>query len=246
MFAVSYDPVPVLAAFADEHGIDDVALLSDEGSRVIRALGLWDHRYDDRPPEDHHVGVARAGTFLLDGDGMVVEKRFEEHHRWRPSAPSLFEDLVDEPGNVAVSGTARTGPVQVAAWLAEADYRPQEISRVGVTVTIEEGFHVYASPTPPGYTGLKIALEPLEAMVTAPAVLPAGVPFAVESLPEQFTVHEGTVRAQVPFRVERDIGHVTLRLHVEAQACDDRVCFPPATLEVALPLEPGPAFAGPA
>ena len=40
LFAISYDSVDVLAGFAREHGIS-FPLLSDEGSRVIRELGLY-------------------------------------------------------------------------------------------------------------------------------------------------------------------------------------------------------------
>ena len=64
VFAVSYDPVPILASFAERYGIT-YALLSDEGSRMIRSLGLLNTHIDEqaahygRPVEEHHRGVRR-------------------------------------------------------------------------------------------------------------------------------------------------------------------------------------------
>lgn len=244
VLGISYDPVDVLATFSREHGIT-FPLLSDEGSGVIDALGLRDTRYDDRPPDDHHRGVPRPGTFLLDEDGHVVERRFEAHHRWRPSAPSLFEDVAGEHLEPAVSGTDAAGAVQVAAWLAAADYRPQEVARVGVSVAVEPGFHVYVPPVPAGYVALEIALDPLDGMVAAPADVPQGRPFRVEGLQEQFFVLDGTLHTTVPFRIERDIGPVELTVRVRAQACDETTCQAPVTLAVTLPVVPGEAFPGP-
>jgi peroxiredoxin len=43
VFGISYDPVDVLARFASAHGVT-FPLLSDEGSTVIRALGMLDEQ----------------------------------------------------------------------------------------------------------------------------------------------------------------------------------------------------------
>lgn len=232
----------MLADFAATHGIT-FPLLSDEGSAVIRALGLTDHRYDDRPPGDHHVGVPHPGTFLLGTDGTIVGKRFEESHRRRPSAPSLFADLVDRPGPVAVSGTADGPALAAAAWVAEPDYRPLEVARVEVSLQVADGFHVYAPPTPPGYTALAVGLAPLDDMTFEPPALPAGEPFRMADLDEEFFVLSGTVRTSLSFAIERDRGPVVLTVRVRYQACDERTCEMPATLEIALPLAAGAAFA---
>lgn len=50
LFAISYDPVEILSAFADKHGIA-YPLLSDAGSHVMRRLGLVNARVQD----DHAV-----------------------------------------------------------------------------------------------------------------------------------------------------------------------------------------------
>src|SRR5687767_8478227 len=86
---VSYDPVPVLAKFAERHGIT-FPLLSDEGSLVIERLGLLNAHNEQQAAHyglavtDRHDGLPYPGTFLLDEQGRVVEKRFEQSYLVRP------------------------------------------------------------------------------------------------------------------------------------------------------------------
>ena len=98
MVALSYDPVPTLAAFADQHGIA-FPLLSDVGSVVIDRLGLRNRHVAEqqahfgKPVEAKHDGLPYPGTFVIDARGVVVAKRFEDSHRLRVSADSLLDDL---------------------------------------------------------------------------------------------------------------------------------------------------------
>lgn len=94
LFAISYDPVAVLAAFAQSHDIT-FPLLSDEGSRLIRGLGLENQHvaaqqaYYRKPVTDRYRGMPYPGTFLLDEDGVIRGRQFEQSYRWRPSAPTF-------------------------------------------------------------------------------------------------------------------------------------------------------------
>ena len=78
VFAISYDPVAVLTKFAETHGIQ-YPLLSDEGSQVIRRLGLFnEHVYEHHavygiPKRDMFWGVPYPGAFLLDEAGRILE-----------------------------------------------------------------------------------------------------------------------------------------------------------------------------
>ena len=53
IFAVSYDPVGVLARFAEQHDIS-YTLLSDEGSRVITDLGLLNQHVAEQQHKCEH------------------------------------------------------------------------------------------------------------------------------------------------------------------------------------------------
>ncbi len=88
LFAISYDSVEILRGFADKHDIR-FPLLSDEGSRVIRQLGLINERVQEDhavygiKPNPRHVDLPYPGVFVLDEDGIIVHKRFHESYRER-------------------------------------------------------------------------------------------------------------------------------------------------------------------
>jgi peroxiredoxin len=96
VFALSYDPVEVLAQFVAKRDIT-YTLLSDVGSRVIRQLGLLNEHLDEQyayyglEVREHHRGVPYPGSFILDEAGVIVEKHFEQGHRIRPTGVTLWK-----------------------------------------------------------------------------------------------------------------------------------------------------------
>ncbi len=241
VFAVSYDPVPLLAAFAERHGIG-YALLSDEGSRVIRSLGVLNAHLEEQAAhygktvEEQQRGVPYAGTFVLDERGVVAEKRFERSYRVRPQAVEFLEGAMaaasTRPG---VRASARTDEVAVSAWIAQATYRPYQKLALRLGVAIAPGLHVYGRPIPDGYTPLSVEVEPLESLEIGPPDWPAPRPFRVAGLDESFVVHEGTLQTTLPLVPTRNLGRLTLTVRVRYQACSADECYPPD--EIALRLE---------
>ncbi|MBI3979130.1 MAG: redoxin domain-containing protein [Chloroflexi bacterium] len=239
-FAVSYDPVSVLAAFAEKRGVT-YPLLSDEGSHAIRALGLLNTHLDQQhahyggQTRDYHHGVPYPGTFVLDEDGIVVEKHFEQSYRVRPTAAALVEtSFGGESTRSAARAQAETEDLRITVWSGSATYRPYQKLRLDLDIEIAPGLHVYGQPVPDGYTPLTVAIDPLEALEAGPVELPAPRPFQVEGLDEQFLVYEGTVRGSIPVVLFQNLGDVTLTLRVRYQACSESLCYPPT--EVTLPL----------
>lgn len=76
---ISYDSVEVLRKFTESAGIS-FPLLSDEGSKTIRAFGI--HFRD---------GLPYPGTYLIDGQGTVRAKFFLEGYRERHDNALLIE-----------------------------------------------------------------------------------------------------------------------------------------------------------
>ncbi|MPZ88721.1 MAG: redoxin domain-containing protein [Nitriliruptorales bacterium] len=248
VFAVSYDPVDVLAEFAADHGIT-YALLSDVGSVVIEALGLLNRHaeqqqahfgstYDDRKKRMPH-----PGTFVLDADGIIVDRRFEQSHRRRPSGSVLMADaLAGVDGGAAVSASASGSGLQVRAWLHTGAYRPQQQLEVRVALAVDAGAHVYVEPVPKGFTPLTLRLQGPKSLAAGDPPLPAGVSFRVEGLDQEFLVVDGKIRTAVPFRIDEGEGHVALELEVAYQACTAMECFPPEALRLELALEGRPVL----
>jgi peroxiredoxin len=79
--AISYDPVDVLADFAKSKGIT-FPLLADAGSKTIDAYGIRDAEGN---------GYPHPGTFLVDKEGVIRAKLFEEGFKKRHSTEALLE-----------------------------------------------------------------------------------------------------------------------------------------------------------
>jgi hypothetical protein len=189
----------VLAAFAGKHGIA-YSLLSDAGSHVIRALGLYNEHLAEQAAHyglqarEHQFGVPYPGVFVLDEDGTVVDKRFEQSYRVRPSGAALVDDLAPP---------ARDASAMLRVWSSDGTYRPYQRLNLHVELNLPEGLHVYGRPIPAGYTPLEVEIEPQSGLVVGEPRLPTPRPFEIEGLDERFVVHEGRVHAVVPFYGEK-------------------------------------------
>ncbi len=78
--SISYDAVDVLATFAGRKGIT-IPLLSDPDSAVIRRFGLLNTTIPVDNARDY--GIPNPGTFLVDAQGVVRGKYFEEQFAHR-------------------------------------------------------------------------------------------------------------------------------------------------------------------
>ena len=245
IFAISYDSVEVLAAFADKRGIT-YPLLSDEGSRAIRALGLLNeqhlveqHAFYGIQTRDEQRGVAYPGTFVLNEHGIVVRKLFEQSYRVRPTA-RIFEEYAlgtsEATPPPADSPRANGEQLEVQVWADAPTYRPYQQVRLHVDLSLPSGLHVFVSPVPDGFTPLVLQVEPLDGLEVGQPALPAARPFTVAGLDDYFVVYEDSIRAMIPLRFTKNLGATVITLRIEYQACTPTMCFPPATLRVDLTL----------
>lgn len=252
VFAITYDQQGELKTFAEKHGID-YPLLSDEGSRVIRELGILDEHLEVHharfgvPTRAEQHGVAYPMTFVLGESGRVERKIVEEHYRSRYGGSWLLEELTGVPAAVrappAEAPRASNGVAAARAWLDSPTYFAYQRLGLHVELTIDPGWHVYGPVVPPGYTGLRIETqsEPTGVQLGTPR-WPETKPFRVEGLDEQFAVYEGSVGIAVPadFIVNRGSGPVRLEIVLRFQVCSERECLPPTSLALTLTVPEAP------
>ena len=81
LVTLSYDKPELLARFAGDQGVT-YTMLSDEGSKMIDALGLRDPKYE---PGYFAYGVPRASTLVVAPDGTVKAKFVSDDFRSRIS-----------------------------------------------------------------------------------------------------------------------------------------------------------------
>lgn len=243
MFGISYDPVAVLGEFAGKHGIT-FTLFADEGSKVIREIGMLNEHIAIQQAQygvglaPRHEGTPYPSTFVLDENGIVIKKSFEQSYRVRPTPATFLEEsfgVTRREGETVVK--FENQELRVEILIAEAAYRPYEKLRLHVDVQPADGLHVYGLPVPSGYTPLAIWIDPVESMEVEPIALPVPHPFSVAGLNESFFVYEGRVAGTLPFHIDTDLGDITLTVRIAYQACSDVVCFAPNELVLQLPLK---------
>ena len=246
-----------LHRFAEAHGIT-YPLLADEGSVAITELGLLNVTVEEerkaynRPMEDRHRGIPYPGSFLLDEDGVVVGKRFEDSHRVRPTANTLMSQFFGE-GEEAPEGLMQSASpgVQIAAWLDSSVLAANQLQNVHIRFQLDEGVHLYTEPVPSGFRAVDVQLagdDRIHVEETAPLI---GHEFSIAGLDEDFFVVEDTVDMSIPFFLltNRDTAGdgsraVPLQVIVSYQACTADDCYLPERVELALDLreEPNPGY----
>jgi hypothetical protein len=232
----------VLAGFAAKYSIT-YPLLSDEGSHVIRAFGLYNEHLKEqalfygREARPDQFGVPYPGVFRLDEQGIVVGKVFEQSYRVRPAPALLLEDLAAAPPvPVALIHRIEREGVTITVGVDADSYRPYEKHELHVTLEMAPGVHIYGTSVPEGFTPLEVTIAPFDGLDVGQAELPPPHPLRIEGIDEEFLVYNGAVEAVVPFDLVPFQETATLAVEVRYQACTDSLCYPPdaATFELTL------------
>jgi len=240
--AISYDPVPVLAEFAQLHGIT-YPLLSDPGSVAITQLGLINHMIDadleywGTEKQEKHKLLPFPGVFVLDANGVVVSKHFERSHRNRASASFLSSTLGDSAAaGPSVSDEAVLPGMAVRASIRQPQVFPNQRFTIDVEFAVEEGMHVYVAPTPAGYQQLELSLNGPDGLFWDHPSLPTGEAFEIPALGEVFRVAEGRFETQIVTHAHESLSDVSIEVVIRAQACDETSCELPSEARLHLPL----------
>jgi len=233
----------VLSNFSEKHSIQ-YPLLSDEGSVIIKQLGLLNEHLAQQSahygltPGDHHWGIPYPGSFVLDEDGVIVDKRFEQSYRVRPQAADILESAFGaEIGDAAVSDRTNNDEIGITAWMNGSNYRPWQQLKVQLGIQIGDGLHIYGKPIPDGFYALEVEVAPIDGLDLGDLTLPDPHPYQVEGLDEQFMAYESEIRGALPLFINQNSADVTLELTVSYQACTDTECFPPSSLKLSLPIQ---------
>jgi hypothetical protein len=245
LFAISYDTVAILSAFARAHGIG-YSLLSDEGSLVMRRLGLINERVQEDhavygiAPSSRHVNLPYPGVFVLDEAGRITHKQFHESYRERDTGAGLIAEtlgiLVGERGaEMAADGNT----VRVQAWLDSPTYCAFQRLHLTVELAVAPGFHIYGEPIPQGYVPLSVDVAPIDGLELWPMRWPSPHPFSVDGLDEDFWVYEGTIRGTLPFSFTAPpgAGDQVVQATVRYQACSTSTCHPPEGVRLEMPVQ---------
>ena len=231
--ALSYDSVEVLKTFADRASIG-FPLLSDPGLRMIQAFGLLNPALEE---DDPWYGFAYAGYFVLDQEGTVTSRYFNEKNNDRATSAGIlikeFDATADQPQGVAET------PHLTLRWSASnTAFRPGQRGVLVLDVELPPGMHVY-SPDVEGYIPIAWTLTPPEGLEVEAPSYPHAEMLYLAAIQEELPVYEGSIRILRDLHV---LGSREFPLALQGkkevvveglfryQACDADRCYRPASI----------------
>ena len=274
--AISYDSEEALAAFAERKGITDVPLLSDDDSSVIRAFGIYNHIAEEGvgPNRDDPavkaaveqyvsvfganpivVGTPFPGTFVVDREGRVTSRFFEEFYRERNTAANIMLKLGTPLSGIAGS-TGETAHLEIAATQSNPDISVGSRFHLTLDITPKPGMHVYApGASALGYRVVGLRLDAPHYLRMLPPEYPESEIYHFEPLDERVPVYQRQFRLVQEIVVEgnpeaaaalAEIDAVTLTGRLDYQACDDKICFNPESVPLTWTITVAPLDRQPA
>jgi peroxiredoxin len=104
LLAISYDSAETLKKFADSRGIR-FPLISDAGSAIIKRFGILNEQHESG---SRSYGIPHPGTFIVDRNGVVTARFFEDAYQERYTAAAILAARGINPGGAAVTADTCT------------------------------------------------------------------------------------------------------------------------------------------
>ena len=257
LVTISYDTEEVLQRFTKTFDIS-FTMLSDVGSVIIKRFDLlnsvpeWglEEGLDDphlkksfntfvsiTRPNELFIGIAFPGTFILDTKGVVKERHFEDAYVYRNTISSVLLHLGEdiEPVSAMRMSTAQFN-------LTSYSSNPEIAvgNRFSLVIDIEplEGIHIYA-PGAKKYKAITLTLNPHPYIRLLPMTYPASEDYYFAPFDETIPVYMKPVKLLQKVILDatpqtqqalRDQDSITLTGVLEYQACDEKLCYPPASI----------------
>jgi peroxiredoxin len=234
--AISYDSVAVLHNFAERRGIH-FPLLSDPDSKVIRQLGILN---ESMPKDNPFFGVPYPGTFVLDAQGVITAKYFEDDFRERYTSADI---LARQLGVRPQAARSEVEGKQLKLEAAASNVLVGAGQRVSLTLDIEmkPNMHVYAPGVEDNYIPIGWKMKESDAAAAHEVSYPPSEKLHLAAIDETVPVYRDRFRLTREITIGQDAkvrpaldssGKFTVEGTLRYQACDDRVCYIPQELPV--------------
>jgi len=254
---ISYDSQEILADFTKRHSIT-YPMLSDVGSATIKQYGILNTVVEEalgpngkdpavradlqiyatvNEPSERLRGIPFPGTFMVDRQGRVTSRFFEDYYWERNTVSNVLLRL--GAGSVPVQATqVSTDHLDLRTYPSDAAAALGTRFTLALDITPKRGMHVYA-PGASSYRVIALNITPQAHVRTMPVRYPASEIYNFVPLNERvpvfqkpFTllmdvVPEATAEARKAFAGKNEL---VVTGTLEYQACDDKICYNPVSL----------------
>ena len=201
------------------------------------------------PADIPHYGIPFPGFFLLDEDGVVVDKLFNRHLAHRDGVERILDTFAGRitlgTGEPQGSVTEDDG-IEISAFMrgGRGVLHIGPMRRLVVRFELPGGLHIYDQPVPDGMVATAVDVSGPDGLRFEPIEAPPTHPLTLPGLAEPLHVWDGTVDFVIPFFANSELARalfqndpsITLEVAVRYQACDDEQCFLPRTHTITLDI----------
>ena len=259
MVGISYDSEQILADFSKRNGIT-FPLLSDVGSATIKRYGILNTVVEEalgpngkdpavladlqmyatvNQASERLRGVPFPGTFIIDRQGRVTSRFFEDYY-WERNTVSNVMLRVGTAGTPIQATQVSTAHLDLRTYPSDASVALGTRFSIALDVTPKRGMHVYA-PGAAGYRVVALNITPQPHVRTQPLRYPASEIYHFVPLNERVAVFqkpftllmevvpEATAEARKAFAGRNEL---VITGTLEYQACDDKICYNPESVPV--------------
>ena len=196
-------------------------------------------------------GIAFPGTFMLDRQGRVTSRFFEDYY-WERNTVSNILMRLGTAGAPVQAVQASTQHLDLRAYASDASAALGTRFSLAVDVTPKRNMHVYA-PGAASYRVITLAIVPQPHVRTMPTRYPPSEIYHFVPLNERVPVY------QKPFTLLMDVvpeataearkaltgkNELVITGTLEYQACDDKICYNPVSLPLSWKVALTPNVAG--
>jgi peroxiredoxin len=254
---ISYDAAEILADFTKRHGIT-YPMLSDVGSATISRYGILNTVIEEalgRNGKDPAVmadlaryvtvtqaaeryrGIPFPGTFMLDRQGRVTARFFEDYY-WERNTASNIMLRVGAAAAPVEAITASTQHLELKAYPSDSTVALGNRLSLVTDIKPKPRMHVYA-PGATGYRVVTLTLEPQPHVRMTPGNYPASEMYHFEPLNEHVPVYRRpfTLRTELVAEATPEgrkalstKNELVINGRLDYQACDDKMCYNPVSL----------------
>jgi hypothetical protein len=247
----------VLADFSGRHAIT-YPLLSDAGSATIKRYGILNTVIEEAlgpngkdpailadlqryvtvtQPAERFRGIAFPGTFMLDQQGRVTSRFFEDYYWERNSVSNILMRLGADGAPVPAT-QASTAHLDLRAYPSDASVALGTRFSLAVDITPKPHMHVYA-PGATGYRVITLNITPPPHVRLMPIRYPPSETYHFVPLNERVPVYQKTFKLFVEAVPEATAEarkalsgkkELVIPATLEYQACDDKICYNPVSL----------------
>jgi len=230
--AISYDSVAILRSFSERHGGIRFTMLSDPESEIIDAFGI---RNTDHAEDSMGYGVPYPGTYIVDANGIVVEKFFAPDYRERFTADTILLKTFGIGGGTRLE--AELPQFKLTAYpIQDAVRRGNRIVLVA-DIELPPRMHLYAAGS--DYVPVDLKISGHASLSQGKLVVPEPEILYLDVIDERVPVYLDTVRIQreVTLSTEFTESAIDIASVLSYQTCDDEICYVPAEFPLNFKLD---------